>query len=586
MANNKVELEFSGNANPAIAEADKLTASFLKMSRAMEKMSQQSIAQAKKSKSSQKEHNDSLSIGIGQIAKMAAGYLSVEKAVGLVTDALKAQAEIRKEAAEKLKASELGMGALSQLSLGDPAKEKALRDQAKELFKRGGAPDMNAAAGTIFELESANLNTEENRKLAADMFPTLGADMKQVFAAASSLTAAMGEKEVGSFKELLSKGFQAAAFDPSSMPEVLAGAAKAAAPAKVLGWTDEQLLGALGTMSQIAGGPEKGATTISSLGTALSKEAGFQGLSTPEAMGKLTRMGFNDDQLVSFLGDEATAWLQDALGKVRGEARKKLKGLTLREKISEMQGWSTEEVDKALGPDALAAFQAATGQYGQFAGMSPVEAVKKISGFGLSDPQLIEFLGRKEAFTAYQGILSNADQIEKQTAAISSAQGEGNMVDKVIAARRSSAEAIAIEQARAEKNKLELTREHEGIEELILQSKIDEWERMRNMEGGNKAFSWLGRKAFDFQNLLLGPEAALRLSGDTEGLRSLYQSRGLSESEITAKVTPPKTEVKWDKISSDIAKLVDLMKSLVTNTKPENQKTTVVTRGAPAVDHN
>jgi hypothetical protein len=236
---------------------------------------------------------------VGDLKKYAAGWIGVSSAVASVKQVLNEVSAAHDEASRKLTSAEQGMASLSQLALGDQQKLTMLINQARELRKSGGAGSMDEAARIVFALESAGSMSDIG--LFKNLYGVVGSP--DVFArATTTLQTAMGKGETGSIRNIASKAFAASQFAPASAEQLLEAATKGAANAKMLGWSDEELLAATALMAKATGSAEEGATTIASLGRALVKQDGFKGLTIQQAVQQLSGMGMTDAEMQKYLG--------------------------------------------------------------------------------------------------------------------------------------------------------------------------------------------------------------------------------------------------------------------------------------------
>lgn len=201
---------------------------------------------------------------VGQLGKFAGALGGVSSAAGLLLKVFDEINASREKFAQSARDSELGMRSLAQLAGGDAAKLRALSGQARELYGQGGARSQNEAAGVVFQLESAGINTGENRKTFGDLFGVI--DDPVTFArSARTLQAAMGSQETGNIRGILSKAFAASGKSPAQAPALLEGAARGGAFARQLGISDEDLLAATAVTATTSGSAELGGTQAAAL---------------------------------------------------------------------------------------------------------------------------------------------------------------------------------------------------------------------------------------------------------------------------------------------------------------------------------
>jgi hypothetical protein len=178
---------------------------------------------------------------LSSLMRYAAGYVGVSAAVRGVTMALREMSKVRQESAERQKESEIGLGSLGQLALGDPVKLRSLVSAAKQTYREGGAATLGEAGKMIFQLESAG--ALEDWKFFSDLRSrSLLEQPGKMGAATAALNKTMGEAETGGTRALVSKGFAASAYSPSSVEEIMAASATSGLTAGLMGMRDEPIL--------------------------------------------------------------------------------------------------------------------------------------------------------------------------------------------------------------------------------------------------------------------------------------------------------------------------------------------------------
>lgn len=137
-----------------------------------------------------------------------------------------------------------------------------------------------------------------------------------------------------------------------------------------------------------------------------------------------------------------------------------------------------------------------------FKGLSLQDSIAKVEGLGLSDPDLIKFLGRKEALRGFSVLRDNKEFLNQVLAAIEQSQ-EGDLIRDIISAQRQQpALAAALIKRRAE-SELEVARIPEGVEELLSQA-VSARDRLDALEVDSAFFRAAGSKAQSFGEFL-GP---------------------------------------------------------------------------------
>jgi len=263
---------------------------------------------------------------VAQLGRFAGGLGSIAAAGSAVTTVLNGVAEAAKRVAESQSESELGLRSLAQLSGGDRKKFKALTSQAKQVFASGGAGSQDGASDLIFQLESAGINTKENRALFASLFGTIK-DTAGFAKSAKTLQASVGKEEAGSIRDIASKSIAAAGGNPEKAAQFLRAASQGGAYATQLGISDEDLLSLVAVTATTTGSASEGGTQGKALLKALDRtkdpelrkriretgqEAGLEGiLDLLESRGLTSSEAFSQQ-----FGDRAEAFM--ALSALKG----------------------------------------------------------------------------------------------------------------------------------------------------------------------------------------------------------------------------------------------------------------------------
>lgn len=289
------------------------------------KLRQQSEAAARAGRSQHREQEqqarrgaDSLRIletvghaAFATLTAAAAGYMRVMAEVREATDA----------AGAALQGRVSGMGPLGQLA-ATPADRKRLTEQAEEIFT-GGATASGGQAGLVeagnlaFSLESAGLLGERQTFIEAGASRLFDpAALPELAKAFSALEKAMGRDEVGSVRDVLSKGLIASAVNPEDVPSLIVASAGAGASAKQMGVGDEQLLAGVATAAGVTGSAAQAGTQaeafFKSLAVADSRGEEFTKLgltldnfknkSIGEMIDLIESAGLNEGELIKFFG--------------------------------------------------------------------------------------------------------------------------------------------------------------------------------------------------------------------------------------------------------------------------------------------
>lgn len=339
------------------------------------------------------------------------GMVGLGAALATVKTMLSDINRINKEAANKVKFSEMGMAQLAQLSGGDPKRQRTLMDTARNLYAGGGAKDLNEAARTVFSLESAGALG------SAELFTRLYGIVGQpdVFArAGTTLLTSMGKQETGDIRAIASKAFAASKYSPASAEALLEAGSRSGAQARTLGISDEEVLAATAILATASGSAEQGGTQLNALLRSLNKKGGFAG-----------------------------------------------KGLT--------------------------------------------GAIEALQAKRMNPQQMIKYLGRGEAFTALSALSMNMPQIGEIVEAQTQAQ-ESDLVGRIMKARDVQPELAAAMGQRRSEAQLELARTDRGVLRLKIDTALNQWERDRELAGGNKLVTWVGRYLARQHQFLSGDE--------------------------------------------------------------------------------
>jgi len=258
-------------------------------------------------------------VGPGPISKvmmLAASYLSVQQAISLGTQALRENAAEREKAAQQAIRSRAGLGSLSQLAANEgntPAERQAanarLIAEARGMVAKGAAVDENEAGALLFQLAGAGLN-ERDRGFAANI--RAAGTLTNVGGAAeaySALKTALGEGEVGTFREFMSKSLKAAGPAPGSFEQLPIAAAASGGSAKALGVSDEFLLAATTILGKSSGSIEEGGTQLAAF-LRQTEKSGLKGIDGVGGMAIIDRIASLPEArqgLGGVLGDRSEA---------------------------------------------------------------------------------------------------------------------------------------------------------------------------------------------------------------------------------------------------------------------------------------
>lgn len=256
--------------------------------------------------------------GVGMassLAGMVGGYLSISSAISTVTAAMQSVAEERKKAAEESYRARMGLGSLSQLAATekDPTKREALHanllSEARGIQSSGAAETEGEAGTLLFEMVSAGLDKADREfatqlRAKGTLFNVAGAAK-----AYDSMKTELGQGEVGSFRQFMSKALAGAAVAPGSFEQLPIAASGAGSSAKALGLGDEFLTAATAVAGKARGNVDEGGTQVAAFLKQVEKSdlKGLEGLTGVEIVEKIAALPEKQQGYGGVLGDRAEA---------------------------------------------------------------------------------------------------------------------------------------------------------------------------------------------------------------------------------------------------------------------------------------
>lgn len=301
---------------------------------------------------------DGVAAKFGPAGAIALGTAAMAKGFQVALDIIERMNQETDRLVQKQASAAAEFRSLAQLGGGDPGKVRELTAQSREFLAAGGAKNQAQATATIFALESASINTAENRKAFASLGGTIG-DPAGFAKSARTLQASIGQEETGTVGDILSKAFAASAETSTTAPELLGAAAKAGAFASNLGISDEELLAAVSIASEKAGGAAEGGTNVRAFLKNIAND--------PEAARAAREGGITGAiENIQSRGLTGSVEFGEAFGK-RAEtfqgftqlASGDLEGLTERVDIAQEEGLATS-IAKSADADASVRFARAT----------------------------------------------------------------------------------------------------------------------------------------------------------------------------------------------------------------------------------
>jgi len=176
--------------------------------------------------------------------------------------------------------------------------------QARQIRTLGGAESMNEANQIMFNLASAGLTSEQDVLFAAQSKGVF--DPNSLAVSAGKLRSTMPGEDVGSLRDITSKGMAAAApLVGTDVGEILSVLPVAAGNAAKLGMTDEELMAMVSLAAQRMKSPELGATGVDRMLAGALKAGAPKGAGMANILFTMQKhvegMSFTDRQ--RFLGD-------------------------------------------------------------------------------------------------------------------------------------------------------------------------------------------------------------------------------------------------------------------------------------------
>jgi len=256
---------------------------------------------------------------LSQVKAFGAGLLGIHTAISGATALFNEMAQARTNAMEVATGGARGGGALVQLAK-DPDHLKRLMTETKMFYARGGAGSLEEAMASMFELESAGVNDLAFFDQLYGLTDTAG-----LAKAGAIIRSGMGEKEAGSFRQILSKGLAAAGPIPgASASQIIEAASRGAKTAGQLGISDEELIAATSVVSQAAESSEKGGTQVASLLRSLARQGfveQFQGKPLAEMLQTIRAKGMDTPELIKYFGRAEAASAFQSLDPAAYQAR-------------------------------------------------------------------------------------------------------------------------------------------------------------------------------------------------------------------------------------------------------------------------
>jgi len=251
----------------------------------------------RKAESMKAKGKRSFDASVESLTKVAAGWFGVSQAIGVATKALDSYEEKRKRASQTGRENEMALGQLAQLSGGSGAEMRRMMAGARASV-RGEGMSIEQAAGLQFSLESMGKGNQ--RGLYARFHGI--ADPKSLVESVSTMQAAMGTQETGGDLQVLAKLFAASAQSKTTLQEFAPAATMAAKTAQLVGGTDEEVLGALASLSKSTKSADVAGTQIDAFARALIGKKEFEGMGIMGAAQAIQAKGWSNARIRKFFG--------------------------------------------------------------------------------------------------------------------------------------------------------------------------------------------------------------------------------------------------------------------------------------------
>jgi len=313
---------------------------------------------------------------VAGLKSYAAGVVSVTAAIALVKGGLSEIIRLGEEAAARARGSISSIGQLRQVSTSQQDFD-ALVGQARQVQSMG--IEESRAAQIVFSGRSAGLSEEETMLLGQMEGVGFIGDTASMAANVKAIQKAMGTKETGGMRDIVSKSLAASGGAPAAAEQILKATAVAAGGLGSISVADEELLAAVANVSNVVG----------------ADVAGTQVRSLLFAIGESSAVGTGNKQ--------ALARAQQAMAAARGPD-------------------ATKQAQKDLAK-AQKAVASPIGRFDVTGSTSLMDMVGEIEAMGLDDQGLMELLGRKEAISAYRLLSRNRGDMTSLRGQIDQAAG-------------------------------------------------------------------------------------------------------------------------------------------------------------------
>jgi hypothetical protein len=216
---------------------------------------------------------------LGQtIVHTVAALAGVAGPLALIQGMLDKLGEARREAAQEARDAEMGIGSLKQLTTNQQEYDELLKGAGE--IETGAGVSKEESGRIAFALKSAGLF--DQRKTFIDLRANaIVGDIAGLARSADTMITSMGADQVGTARQVISKGMAAGTIAPTLMEEILPAAARAGVSAKSAGITDKELLTATALLAKASGESGRASTQMKALSKGLAMAQAFA--ARPEA---------------------------------------------------------------------------------------------------------------------------------------------------------------------------------------------------------------------------------------------------------------------------------------------------------------
>jgi hypothetical protein len=482
--------------------------------------------------------------GLTQLRNYVAGLVSIQGGLKLVNMFLREMREERDAASKGLQGQLSPRAQLAQLAGGDPAKLKNLiEESSKSRIETGMSAE--SAEGMTASLENLGLLGE--RKFFAG-FQDIMKDPAKYAEAVGTWQQAFGKAESGDVRAISNKMLVAGAMSKTEADEFASEMVSPAALATSVGASDEELAAIGGVLTKSSKSARITATQIRSLESAIMTR-GFEGKgvlggvdaftaevakirATPGLTAEEQAERQKNQAIIADPSSTLTAAEKAILAKNAplAEAARAKEAAGGKLSAKELSAWQR---DDAMQERLTRTRESAQTREEQFA-----EKERELSNTG---KRITELFGSVEAFTAYENIMKNRDEIESAAVEIGAAglaTGPGDLSGRTQAVMMSDPALRALRGKRIAEERLAV-----GREERFGPTALDVDTITANMQAGA-----LDRPAAERAAIGTGARIAKEVAplltdanGKSTGLLNVLEKLANAASNLAAASKPPPT---------------------------------------------